>query len=280
LPTVSTEVLFLSCVIDAKEGRDVATVDVPGAFMHADMDAEVRVCLVGKMAKLLIKIDPDRYSSCVTWEKGKMVLYVRLKKALYGTLQAALLFWKLLSSKLQEWGYVINPYDWCVANKVIDGKQCTIVWHVDDLKISHVSPDVVTGVIEQLNLEFGALSPLTVTRGKVHDYLGMTLDYSTPGKVRITMSDYIANMLDDLPDDMDGVAATPAANCLFEVNTSNLELLDQETKDMFHTNVAKLLFLSKQARPDIQTAVGFLCTHVKSPNRDDYNKLKRVMRYL
>jgi len=141
LPTVSTEVLFLSCVIDAKEGRDVATVDVPGAFMHADMDAEVRVCLVGKMAELLVKINPDRYSSCVTWEKGKMILYMCLKKALYGTLQAALLFWKLLSSKLQEWGYVINPYDWCVANKVIDGKQCTIVWHVDDLKISHVSPD-------------------------------------------------------------------------------------------------------------------------------------------
>jgi len=138
----------------------------------------------------------------------------------------------------------------------------------------------VTGVIEQLNLEFGALSPLTVTRGKVHDYLGMTLDYSTPGKVRITMSDYIANMLDDLPNDMGRVAATPAANCLFEVNTSNLESLDKEAKDVFHTNVAKLLFLSKWARPDIQTAVGVLCTRVKSPDRDDYNKLKQVMKYL
>jgi len=68
----------------------------------------------------------------------------------------------------------------------------------------------VTGVIEQLNLEFGALSPLTVTRGKMHEYLGMTLDYSTPGKVRISMTDYITSMLDELPDDMDGVAATPA----------------------------------------------------------------------
>jgi len=114
-----------------------------------------------------------------------MVLYVHLKKALYGTLQAALLFWRLLSSKLQEWGYVINPYDWCVANKIRNGAQCTIVWHVDDLKISHVSPDMVTDVINKLSKDFGGLSPLTVTQQRVHDYLGMTLDYLTPGRVRV-----------------------------------------------------------------------------------------------
>jgi len=43
----------LSCVIDAKEGRDVAMVDVPSAFMHANMDEDVQVCLVGKMTELL-----------------------------------------------------------------------------------------------------------------------------------------------------------------------------------------------------------------------------------
>ena len=49
---------------------------------------------------------------------------------------------------------------------------------------------------------------------------------------------------------------------------------------MFHHNVAKLLFLCKRARPDIETAVAFLCTHVKAPDTDDYKKLTRVMRYL
>jgi len=74
-----------------------------------------------------------------TVERGKCVLYVQLNKALYGTLQAALLFWRLLSSKLKEWGFIINPYNWCIANKMVDDKQCTMAWHVDDLKISHVS---------------------------------------------------------------------------------------------------------------------------------------------
>jgi hypothetical protein len=49
---------------------------------------------------------------------------------------------------------------------------------------------------------------------------------------------------------------------------------------MFHHNVTKLLFLSKRARPDIQTAVAFLCTRVREPDTDDYKKLMRCMRFL
>jgi len=158
-PTVATEALFLSCIIDAEEGRDIATVNVPGAFMHADMDSLVRVQLARTMAKLLIQIDPQKYRSYITWECGKPVLYVQLKKALYGMLQAVLLFCKLLSSKLQERGYVINPYNWCVANKIIDGKQCTIVWHMGSLKISHMSLDVVTDVIRKVEEDLGAWHP-------------------------------------------------------------------------------------------------------------------------
>ena len=280
-PTVAIESVMISSVIDAMENRDVATVDIPGAFMQADMDDVVHMKLEGKMAELLVRIDPKLYRKHVQLERGKQVLYVELRKALYGTLKAALLFWKRLTGELKNWGFEINPYDWCVANKTIEGKQCTILWHVDDLKISHVNPDVVTQVIQQLEKEFGVEAPLTKTRGKVHEYLGMTLDYSTPGTVQFSMINYIKGMLEELPDDMAGEAATPAANHLFEVNESSAEmLLDKTMADMFHHNVAKLLFLCKRARPDIQTAVSFLCTRVKHPDTDDYKKLARVMRYL
>jgi hypothetical protein len=96
------------------------------------------------MAEVIPKINPKKYKRHVVKENGKDVIYVILQKALYGTLQAALLFWQNLSTQLAEWGFEINPYDFCVANKTIDGKQCTIVWHVDDLKISHVDRKVVT----------------------------------------------------------------------------------------------------------------------------------------
>jgi hypothetical protein len=206
-------------------------------------------------------------------------MYVLLTKALYGTLHAALLFWKDLSTYLKGEGFVINPYDWCVANKMIDGKQCTIVWHVNDLKISHVSADAVTGVIKGLQEKYGKEAPLTINRGKIHEYLGITLDYSIKGKVRITMYDYIDDVLEEVPADMKGVAATPAANHLFTVN-EKCDKLDEETAETFHHLTAKLMFLCKRARPDIHMAVAFLSTRVKSPDLDDWKKLARTIRYL
>jgi len=166
---VATESLLLTCIIDAEEECDVATVDLPGAFMHAGMNDVVHMRVTGKMAEILVKIDPKKYGPRVTIEQGKTILYVQLNKALYGMLQAALLFWRLLSSKLQEWGFTINLYDWCVANMMICSRQCTIAWHIDDLKISHASPTMVTSIIDKLNGEFGKLAPLTMTRGKTHD---------------------------------------------------------------------------------------------------------------
>jgi Reverse transcriptase (RNA-dependent DNA polymerase) len=204
---------------------------------------------------------------------------VRLVKALYGTLKAAMLFWKKLTGILEGWDFTTNPYDPCVANKTIDGKQCTIAWHVDDLKISHVDKEVVSGMIEQLKGEFGKEEPLTINRTKIHDYLGMTLDFSIDGKVVVTMLDYIASVLDDAPDDMSGMTANSAAAHLLTVN-DNAETLDQPTADYFHRTVARLLFACKRARPDIQPAICFLCSRVQSPDVDDYKKLARVIRYL
>ena len=75
---------------------------------------------------------------------------MKLKKDLYGTLQAALLFWRNLTSSLQKWGFEINSYDWCVANKTVNGKQMKVVSHVDDLKISHQNGDTVDALIRKL----------------------------------------------------------------------------------------------------------------------------------
>ncbi len=150
-PTVSIEAVMLAGTIDSMKERDVATVDIPGAFMQADIDEVVHVKFEGEIAEMLVKLDPKLYRKYVKDENGKTVLYVELLKALYGTMKAALLFWKLLTKKLISWGFVINPYDWCVANKMIDGKQCTILWHVDDLKISHVNPEVNNGIIKLIN---------------------------------------------------------------------------------------------------------------------------------
>ena len=132
LPTVSTEALFLSTMIDAYERRCVKTVDIPGAFMQTDQPGIVHIRLVGAMVRLLVSVAPGVYYEYVVIERGEEVLYARLGKALYGTVDAAFLFWEDLTSQLREMGFEVNPYDNCVGNKVIKGSQCTITWHVDD----------------------------------------------------------------------------------------------------------------------------------------------------
>jgi hypothetical protein len=127
-------------------------------------------------------------------------------------------------------------------------------------------------VLGLLSKEFGKEAPLTVCQEKAHDYLGMRIDYLNPGKVLITMFDYIDGMLAMLPTDMSGVAASPAANHLFEVNLT-ATALDKTKAELFHHYTAKLLFLCNYARPDIQTAVAFLATRVKGPDDDNYKKL-------
>jgi len=173
-PTVLLEAMMMSCAIDTREGRHVAVTDIPGAFLHADMEQDVHMLLEGTIVELDVKLDPSLYRKYI-WEnkKGKPMLYIKLKKALYGTLQVALLFWRLLSDTLIEWGFKLNEYDKCVANKIINGKQCTIIWHVDDLKISHVDPKVVNNIIKKLEEKFGQESPLVTSQGKKIEYLGM-----------------------------------------------------------------------------------------------------------
>jgi hypothetical protein len=285
-PTVTTEALILSCVVDAIEERDVATCDIPGAFMQSDMKGKVVMKLEGVMAEVIIKIDPKLYTRFVTKENGKNVVYVILTKALYGTLQAALLFWQNLSTELKKWGFETNPYDFCIANKTIDGKQCTVVWHVDDLKISHVDAKVVTTIfLNILDAKYGQeivggkRAALTINRGRIHDYLGMTLDYSERGYVKLNMVDYVDKILEEMPKEMDGTATLPAAEYLFKI-IDGVQTLDEPTSEFFHATVAKLLFLCKRGRPDIQTDIAFLCTRVQQPTKHDYNKLVRVIKYL
>jgi hypothetical protein len=279
-PTVSTEAVFLTAVINAQERRQVMTIDIPGAFMHVDIDELIHVRLEGPMAELLARVDPEKYRTYMSKENGKDVLYVELQKALYGTLQAALLFWENLTEFLtEELGFVVNPYDSCVVNKVINGKQCTIIWHVDDLKLSHVEQQVLEDIADKLNAKYGQQTPIVIHRGKIHDYLGMTIDYSEDGKVKFSMPDYVEGILDEAPSEMDGVAMTPAGPSLFTVK-ADADILDEDNADTYHRFTAKLLYLCKRARPDLQPTVAYLTTRVMEPNVDDWKKLTRGIQYL
>ena len=228
---------------------------------------------------MLIQIEPKTYQSQYVIKKGKKVLYLHVKKAIYGMLQSGLLYYQKFRKDIEEYGFKINPYDPCIANKMVNGKQLTITWHVDDLKASHVHKKVLDKFVEWLKVKYGSdVNKVKVHKGKVHDYLAMNLDYSVKGQVKIDMIKYDKDMINDFLEPISKTHAAPASEKLFSIHQS--PKLDSKRKDSFHHFVARALFVAKRARPDIQPTIAFLCMRVQKPTEEDWYKLIRMMKYL
>ncbi len=133
-------------------------------------------------------------------------------------MKSALLFYRKLVADLLSLDFEINPYDPCVANKLINDKQMTICWHVDDLFIGHEDPTVVSRFLTWLAKRYDTDDKkLNVVRGPTHDYLGMNLDFSSKGEFSIDMVPYINKIFEAFPEKITGVQATPAGDHLFQV---------------------------------------------------------------
>jgi len=279
-PTPAIEAIKYILAVIALEERDVASFDLPAQFLQTDMDTLLFLKVTGPLALLLVEYDTDRWKKHLRKERGKPVIYVQCKKAIYGTLNAAILAYRKLTGHLKSWGLNMNPYDPCVWNMNVNGSQLTAVFHVDDGLVSHKDPEQVTKFLQKLDEVYGKTDPLTIGRGPVHEYLGMTVDFSTKGAVMITMYDYIKKLIDKLPPDMIGTKPTAAPEYLFKTGDRSAQPLPREQAEVFHTLTATVLYLSMRTRNDLQLACGFLCTRVREPDEHDWKKLSHLMKYL
>ena len=106
----------------------MAVFEITGVYLHTDTDEEIIVVLEGVLDELTVKVDPSIYHKYVTLNsKSKSLLYVQIHKALYGLLRSALLFYQKFLRDLEVSGLELNPYDSCVANKMVHGYHMTVV---------------------------------------------------------------------------------------------------------------------------------------------------------
>ena len=147
----------------------------------------------GELVQALLDIASKVYKPYVTKDKkGNLILLLRCLNAICGTMVTGLLFYKKFRKNLLREGFEINPYDPCVANKMVNGKHQTICWNVEDCKLRHRDKRVNNRFILVLKEEYKSIfkngyGKMTVCRRKVHDYLGMKLDYTQKGLCYITM---------------------------------------------------------------------------------------------
>ena len=270
-PTVMTQNIMICASIVASEKRKARVIDVSGAFLNADFSHRKQYILLNKeIARIVVQLQPEMTKHLLP--NGQM--YCRLNKALYGTVEAARLWYDLVVKTLTDNGFVMNEYDKCVFNKTINGSQCTILFHVDDFLITSVSSEALDQVE---NIFRKAFEKITVKTGQVHSFLGMTFDFTIDGKVHITQQGYIQDLL--LSNNIISKALSPATVDLHNIDPDSPYLTVEDSIE-FHSIVYKLLYLAKRTRPDILLAVQFLSTRVTCATEQDMLKKDRVLQYL
>jgi hypothetical protein len=159
---------MLTSMIEEAEGRDVASCDMPNAFIQTEVEEadkngnRIIMNIWGVLVNLLLKVIPE-YQEYVIEEGKGQVLYLQVKKETYGMLELTMLFYKKLSRDVIKYGFQANPYDPCVANKAINQVQLTVSWHVDDFKISHRTEKVVSDFIKWIKQQYRKIGEVKVT---------------------------------------------------------------------------------------------------------------------
>ena len=272
-PTLSVSSFTMMLATAKSEQRHLATTDTGSAYLSADMSKEDVIVILDKVvADQYIKTKPE-YKR-LTSERGEM--YVKLEKALYGSLQASKLWYQNLSSFLKKRGYVVSDTDPCVFNKWV-GKECISVGvYVDDLLITATDKKLV----KELKLSLvGEYKDISYDDGNTITYLGMLTSSSSDKYIDLSVPQFIDDLVSDLSISDSDLSKSPASAKLFNILPSDPSLSNDD-KEAFHTSVAKLLYLGKRARPDTLLAATLLCTRVRAPGNDDLKKLKRCVRYL
>ena len=186
------------------------------------------------------------------------------------------LFWENIHGKLSEMGFKSNPDDLCVMNKDVDGEQFTIVLHVDDLKLSFAREDEINKLLGDLEEEYGKLD---IQRGKVLEYLWLTIDFETDGIVKISATSHIDRALELYGGSIKAGAKTPATEGLFNVDEDGVPLEEGKRK-IFHSVFATLLWVGTMARPDILVALSYLRKRTSKATDSDAKKLEHLLSYI
>ena len=149
---------------------------------------------------------------------------------------------------------------------------------MDDNKLSHKDPKVVTEVLEAIKGHFGEL---VINRGNKHDLMGMKITLDRKNKsVIIDMKDQVLEAFEMFGESLNETVTSPTNKNLFNTYDGECDDLDEGRSETFHSVTAKLLFIMKRARPDIETAVSYLMTRVSKSNERDWENLKRCLGFL
>jgi hypothetical protein len=226
-----------------------------------------------RVGKDIVKHIIEEFPSYKGYVNAEGVMFIQMMKAMYGCVQASLLWYKLLVQVLSEIGFTVSEVDKCVMRLVVGGIVNIILIYVDDLLV-FATKEIVDLVLKTHKNRFTWLT--VECDEKQFSHLGMQLIWMTD-HIIVDMKYYLGQILDNVS----GLKrkSVPGGRETFEVSSAS-DPLGVEKSRWFHAVTAKLLYLAKRARPDILTVISFLCTRVSQPTVEDLDKLMYLLGYL
>ena len=271
--------------IAAFEDRDLSVIDIRSAYLQASLPEGVVVFMLIRkdLADIIIELDP----SAIPFLNEKGQLYVRLKKALYGLIQSAKIWYNCLISKLAVIGYypLPNNMDPNVVIKVMspdeehDEEWISILGiHVDDIGIASSKKETMLIKIH-LTDSFGEVK---FQSGDEMDWLGIHIVRDRKEKtITLSQISYVERMLSKFKGMLEVEKfiefKTPAESDLFTTN-DNFKTQDLQLK--FLSILMSIAFLAYRTRPDLLTVVSYLATRVLHNDPRDMEALIRLIGYI
>ena len=245
----------------------MCSLDVEGAFLEANLPEPIFMRLSDDVANVVRKMNPQTCGN----KKG---IIVKLKKALYGLVTASKLWYDRLKGVLIDIGLAIHPYDPCVFMGKYRDSLIVLSCYVDDILLCYAgSNDIPELLVIDLKRYF---TEVKLDKSDPLIHVGLQIK-SLPDGCIVSMSRYEQDVI-EFCGIGDKKLMCPNLSDMFDPKETNA--LDTTDSKMFHTIVAKLLYLAKRTRPDILTVISLLCSRVQSPTQYDKNLLGRVVCYI
>ena len=273
-PTADAATILIVLSVAIREARFIRTYDIKGAYLHASLSGDkVYMRLDARVADFLVKADP----LAKQYRHANGTILVTLDKALYGLIQSANLWYKLIKSTLEENGYVNKELsDRCLFIKNTNHGMIHVTVTVDDVLATSTRESDLDDLQAILTHKFQKIVTNKVTDNDFHlNHLGIHINYNRlQGVVELSQPHYIDKLLSDnkittgksypmLPETLNHKDDTPACDV-----------------DTYRSEIYRVMYLATRTRPDILFACSLLATRVLKPTMRDWNAYLHILQYL
>lgn len=196
-----------------------------------------------------------------------------LKKSIYGLKQAARTWYEKVNEALIDGGFTQGKADPCLYTKKIGNDWCYVLIYVDDVLVVCRTRDQVEAIRKLLASKFEIMD-----LGEIKHYLGIEVTRDEHGNFELRQSEYIDQVAKMFGLEEAKEAKTPMEIGYYKSPSETSRKL-VNNKD-YQKLLGCLLYISINTRPDITASVNILAQKTSSPSQEDWEQLKRVVRYL